>query len=105
MPKTPVDLALAPVAVGIDINLKRIRDASPKDIVEEIIMSLNTEPGGTRDQRAKQVLEVATRLVELHGWTAAISDDATRVELRGGTVDLDVGLSAGLRDYIELGPL
>ena len=105
MPKTPVDLALAPVAVGIDTNLKRIRDAGPKDIVEEIIMSLNTEPGETRDARAKQVLEVATRLVELHGWTAAISDDATRVELRGGTVDLDVGLSAGLRDYIELGPL
>jgi hypothetical protein len=105
IPKSPVDLALAPVAAGIDLNLKRLRDTDPKTLVEELTLSLNTEPGHTRDERAKQVLEIATRLVDLHGWTAGISADATRLQLRGGSVDLDVGLSAGLRDYIELGPL
>ena len=103
MPKTPTDLALAPVAAGVDQNLRRFRDTSPELLVEEVVLSLNCEPGETRAARAKQILEVATRNVDLHGWTVAISEDATRLQLRGGSVDLDVGLSARLRDYIELG--
>jgi len=105
MPKTPVDLALAPVAAGVDLNLKRLRDADPKSLVEEVVLSLNTEPGRTRDERAKQILEIATRQVDLHGWTASVSDDSTRLQLRGGSVDLDVALSAALRDYVELGSI
>jgi hypothetical protein len=103
-PKKPADLALAPVAVEIDQNLQPLRDAAPALLLEELVLSLNTEPGETPAARAKQVLELATRRVDMHGWAASISADSTRIELRGGSVGLDVGLSAALRDYIELGP-
>jgi len=100
-PKKPTDLTLAPVAAEIDQNLQPLRDADPKDVVAAITLTVNENVGETREQRAKQVYLSAIRDVDLHGWTAAISDDATRLQLRGGSVALDVGLSAALRDYIE----
>ncbi len=103
-PKTPTDLTLAPVAAEIDRNLQTLRDAEVDQITEAVVFGLNVDPGQTREERAKQILRVATRLVDLHGWDAAISGDATRVELRGGSVRLDVGLSANVRDFIETGP-
>jgi len=101
-PKNPHDLTLAPVAAEIDQNLDWLRDRPETEIEEELALVLNTEtPAATRDARAAQVLEVALRGVDLHGWTADISDDATRLRLRGGSVSLDIGLSAGLQRYIE----
>ncbi len=35
-PKTPTDLTLAPVAVGIDMNLQRLRDKSVEGIEAEL---------------------------------------------------------------------
>jgi hypothetical protein len=101
-PKAPADLALAPVAVGVDLNLRRLRDKSGVEIAEDLVMQLNQPaPAETRDARARQVLQVAVRGVDLHGWTAKISSDATRLQLRGGSVTLDLGLSAELHRYIE----
>jgi hypothetical protein len=100
-PKRPTDLTLAPVAAEIDQNLQSLRDADPKDVAGAITLTLNENVGETREQRAKQVYLTATRDVDLHGWTAAISEDSTRIQLRGGSVKLDVGLSATLRAYIE----
>jgi len=100
-PKKPTDLTLAPVAAEIDQNLQSLRDLPPKELVAAITLSVNENPGETRDERAKQVSETVLRDVDLHGWTAEISDDATRLQLRGGSVSLDVGLSARVRDYIE----
>jgi hypothetical protein len=100
-PKKPTDLTLAPVAAEIDQNLQSLRDLPPKELVDAVTLSVNENPGETRDQRAQQVVETALRNVDLHGWTVAVSDDATRLQLRGGSVSLDVGLSAHMRDYIE----
>lgn len=101
-PKMPADLTLAPVAAGIDLNLQRLRDKEQTAIVDELVLELNQPaPGDTRAARAKQVLRVAVRDVDMHGWTAEISSDATRVHLRGGSVTLDLGLSAELQRYID----
>ena len=100
-PKTPTDLTLAPVAAEIDQNLQSLRDLPPRELVDAITLAVNENPGETRADRVRQVAEAALRNVDLHGWTARISDDATRLQLRGGSVSLDVGLSAGVRDYIE----
>jgi hypothetical protein len=101
-PKVPADLALAPVAAGIDLNLQRLRDMDESEIVEALALELNQSvPAATRDARAEQVLRVALRDVDLHGWTAEISADSTRLQLRGGSVSLDLGLSALLQRYIE----
>lgn len=105
LPKTPTDLTIAPVAVAIDLNLQRIRDATTERIVDEVALTLNRGPGANREERARQVVEFATRGVDLHGWSAVISADASRLQLRGGSVGLDLGLSARIRSFIELGPL
>jgi hypothetical protein len=103
-PKVPTDLALAPVAAEIDLNLQSLRDAPVEAIFESIALTLNAgAPGSSPEDRADQVLAVATRDVELHGWQATVSEDATRLHLEGGSVSLDVGLSATIERFIEDG--
>jgi hypothetical protein len=39
-PKVPADLALAPVAVSIDLNLQRLRDLTQPQIVDDLVLQL-----------------------------------------------------------------
>jgi len=98
------DLLLAPVAAEIDLNLQRMRDVSPRDVLQELELELDRPAARTdRDERAQLVLEQALRNVDLHGWSAAISDDGCRLQLSGGSVSLDLGLSDGICRYIRDG--
>jgi hypothetical protein len=100
-PKEPKDLALAPVAAAIDVNLQRLRDKAPQDIDYELTLELNQSPSGRdADERAARVLRVALRDVEMHHWTAAVTDDCSSLRLSGGSVSIDLGLSASVRGYI-----
>jgi len=104
-PRTPKDLLLAPVAAEIDLNLQSLRDKSPGDIGDALGVALNVDRAGTdRAQRADRILEEALRAVELHDWHAEITDDAARLRLSGGSVTIDLGLSATILHYIENGP-
>jgi hypothetical protein len=104
-PKTPKDLLLAPVAAAIDMNLQELRDESPAKIGDALGLVLNVDRGGTdRSHRAARILHFALRSVELHDWDANITDDMARLRLSGGSVSLDLGLSATITDYIENGP-
>lgn len=104
-PKVPKDLSLAPVAAQIDRNLQRLRDEpSAIEIDREIVLETNmTGWKGTREEREQRLLEYALRNVELHGWEAAITEDGARLRLSGGSVSLDLGLSASLLRYLEDG--
>ena len=103
-PKKQKDLLLAPVAVEIDRNLQRMRTGTPNDVEAELELELDRPAmAADRTERVELVLRQALRNVDLHGWTAGISDDATRVHLAGGSVSLDLGLSAGITGYIEAG--
>ena len=103
-PRNHRDLMLAPVAVEIDLNLQRMRDVSPRDVLQELELELDRPAARTdRDERARLVLEQALRNVDLHGWSAAISDDGCRLQLSGGSVSLDLGLSDGIGRYIRDG--
>jgi hypothetical protein len=103
-PRVPTDLALAPVAAEIDLNLQPLRDKPPVELLSRIGLALNLDgPGATREERAEEVLEYAVRNVDLHGWEASVSDDATRLHLEGGSVTLEVGLSSTIKSYIETG--
>lgn len=104
-PKTPKDLVLAPLAAEIDLNLQSLRDKSPAAIRESLAIALNiglrtTDP----PQRAGWILEEALRGVDLHGWHAEITDDNARLRLTGGSVSVELGLSATILQYIENGP-
>jgi hypothetical protein len=104
-PKTPKDLLLAPVAAEIDLNLQALRDKSPAEIGDALGIVLNVDRAGAdREQRAARVLEAAVRAVELHDWHTEITDDAARLRLSGGSVSIDLGLSATILRYIENGP-
>jgi len=101
-PKTPLDLSLAPVAAQLDINLAHLRDCPPQEIDFQVSLELDRpERSGTAEERAERILAVAVRNVELHGWTPSISDDHCRLHLSGGSVTLDLGLSAAIMRYID----
>jgi hypothetical protein len=101
-PKNQKDLMLAPVAAEIDRNLQRLRDGSPEDVIAELELELDRPAKYVeRDERAELVLRQALRNVDLHGWTAAITDDGARVHLYGGSVSLDLGLSTAITSYIQ----
>ena len=101
-PKVPRDFLLAPVAAEIDLNLQRFRDLSAADLRFELDLELDRpEMRHTREERASRILRVALRQVDTHHWTAEISDDGARLKLSGGSVTLDLGLSATILRYIE----
>lgn len=103
-PKVPKDLALAPVAAAIDLNLIHLRDKSPAEIDFALALALNrTTTDGDRSDRAAWVLDEAVRGVDLHQWHTEITDDSARLRLSGGSVTLDLGLSAAIMRYIENG--
>jgi hypothetical protein len=103
-PKYPKDLMLAPVAVEIDQNLSRMRDRPPQDVVAKLELELDRPAvSGDREERAGLVLRQALRHVDLHGWSAAITSDGSRLHLDGGSVSLDLGLSPGITRYIQNG--
>ncbi len=100
-PKNQKDLMLAPVAAEIDRNLQRLRRDSPSDVLAELELELDRPAMcPERDERAELVLRQALRDVDLHGWKATLSGDASRVHLDGGSVSLDVGLSPAITGYI-----
>jgi hypothetical protein len=103
-PKQHKDLVLAPVASEIDINLQRMRDESVRDVEATLELELD-RPAMTadRDERAELVLRQALRNVDMHGWRAAITSDGCRVHLDGGSVSIDLGLSANIAAYIHDG--
>jgi hypothetical protein len=103
-PKEPKDLALAPVAAAIDMNLERLRDKPPEEIEYQLILELN-EPAmaHSESERIERVMRVALHEVDMHQWTAAITDDRARLRLSGGSVSIDLGLSASLLRYIAEG--
>lgn len=104
LPKAPADMALAPVAAAIDLNLQRLRDKSLPEIDYELALELN-QPllANDRDERAEHVLRLALRNVDCHGWEASITDDGARLHLAGGSVSIDLGLGATVTRYIESG--
>jgi hypothetical protein len=103
-PKNHKDLMLAPVAVEIDLNLQRMRDRSPREVEAELELELDRPAmSAARNERVGLVLRQALRNVDLHGWSAAITPDGSRIRLLGGSVSLDLGLSSGITGYIENG--
>jgi hypothetical protein len=101
-PKAPKDFLLAPVAAEVDLNLQRFRDLDPQQLRFELDLELDRpEFSHTRDERAARILQAATRNVDMHHWDAAITDDGARLRLSGGSVSLDLGLSAALLRYID----
>ncbi len=103
-PRNTTDLSLAPVAASIDLNLQELRDRGPAEIDQALAVKLNVDPrGATPADRRDWLLQAALRDVNLHDWSAAITGDDARLRLEGGSVTLELGLSATLLRYLQLG--
>jgi hypothetical protein len=102
LPRAPIDLVLAPVAVHLDMNLARLRDMSPAEIEFQIALALDRpERTGTAEERMERLVAVTVRNVELHGWTPKITDDHCGMRLSGGSVSIDLALSAQITRFID----
>lgn len=103
-PRTPKDLALPPVAIHIDENLRYLRSCSVEDVEAGLQLMLDRPPfEDTRETRSHRVLEAALRNVDLHRWTATMSEDDASIHLTGGSVSLDIGVGASVLHFIEAG--
>ena len=104
-PQVPMDLSLAPVAAAIDRNLQRLRDKeSAGEIDRELQLELDQPPlEDTREERRARVLALALRNIDLHGWEVDLAADDSRLHLSGGSVSLDLGLSAAILAYLADG--
>lgn len=102
-PKTSMDLSLAPVAAEIDSNLQPLREKTTAEEIEtELQLATNRIPiDQTPEERGDRVLDLALRNVELHGWEVEMTDDHARLRMSGGSVSLDLGLSASVLRFIE----
>lgn len=97
-----MDLLLAPVAAEIDRNLQHLRDKPLAEIEPALELELDRRLlNDVREERAARVLSAAIRNVDLRGWNVSISSDGARLHLSGGSVTLDLGLSASLLAYVE----
>ena len=100
-PKNVKDLALAPVAAGIDHNVQRLRGKSPEDIQYQLEIELDAVVDSKDPRaRAEQVLAMAIRDVDLYGWDVAVTDDRSAIRLSGGSVSLDIALGASVMAFV-----
>lgn len=110
-PREPRDLALAPVAVHVDMNLRPLREPGPGELEAAFQLLLDRpEIDQTRASPEKRVRDVTLRGVDLHGWSASVTRDGSAVRLEGSSVTLDLALGATLVHHLEeagrrIGPL
>jgi len=102
-PHSPADLALAPVLIGIERNLARLRDGA--DLEFALALALNDDRSWYHSaaERARRVLQAGIREVDLHGWTVSPTPDWHGLAVSHGEYSIPVMLGRRLTGYIEHG--
>ena len=102
-PHSAADLALAPVLIGIERNLARLRDGA--DLQFTLALALNDDNSwyNSAAERAQRVLQGATREVDLHGWVVTPTADWHGLAVSHGGYTVSVMLGWRLTDYIKHG--
>lgn len=100
-PHSPADLALAPVLIGIEQNLVRLRASS--DIEFTLALDLNDDDGWyySPDERAGRVARFAVRGVDLHGWQVKPTPDRCGLAVSHGEYSVSIMCGSQVCDYIE----
>lgn len=103
-PHSPIDLALAPVLINIEENLRILRGSD--DVIFALALELNDMEDQYRSpvDRAKRVQEAAIRNVNLHGLTVRPTDDLHGLEVVHDEYRVSVMLGKRLVEYVEHGP-
>ncbi len=99
-PSSVADLALAPVLIGIERNLARLRDS--KDLQFELAVELNDDDSFYKSPRARacRLQRCAIRGVDLHGWQVTPTDDLHGLAVSHGDYTVSVMVGERLTGYI-----
>jgi hypothetical protein len=102
-PRSTADLALAPVLIGLERNLARLRDSN--DLEFELALELNDDASFYPDEadRARRVMQSVTRNVDLHGWTVCPTVDMQGLAVSHGQYTVSMMLGRQVANYIEHG--
>lgn len=99
-PRSPADLALAPVLISIERNLAQVRDSD--DLEYALALALNDDSGWyhSATERADRVQQLATRGVDLHGWHVSPAPDRQGLLVTHGHNRVSLMLGRRLADYV-----
>jgi hypothetical protein len=102
-PHSAADLALAPVLIGIERNLARLRNSD--DLEFELALELNDDDSfySNSAERARRVVQGAIRNVDLHGWTVSPTPDEQGLTVSRGEYTVSLMLGLQLANYVEHG--
>ena len=102
-PHSPADLALAPVLIGIERNLARLRDGADLDFT--LALALNDDKSWYHSaiERAQRIMQGATREVDLHGWAVTPTADWHGLAVSHGEYTVPIMLGRRLTAYVEHG--
>jgi hypothetical protein len=102
-PHSTTDLALAPVLIGIERNLARLREAT--DLKFELALELNDDDRWycTAPERARRVQEFALRDVDVHGWTVRPTADLYGLAASHNGYTVSLALGKRLTEYVAYG--
>ena len=102
-PHSAADLALAPVLIGIERNLARLRES--RDLEYELALELNDDASfyTSSGERVRRVVAGAIRNVDLHGWTVSPTLDEQGLAVSHGEYTVTIMLGRQLASYVENG--
>lgn len=102
-PHSVADLALAPVIIGLEDNLARLRDSG--DLESELAADLGDDESLYPDEadRVGRILKAATRNVNLHGWSVKLTPDMQGLAVSHGQHRISIMFGKQLANYIEHG--
>lgn len=102
-PRSAADLALAPVIIGLERNLARLRNSD--DLEFELAVQLNDDASFYPEEadRVRRILKAATRNVDLHGWTVSPTPELEGLAVSHGQYTVSVMFGKQVANYIEHG--
>lgn len=102
-PATVADMALAPVLIGIERNLARLRDNA--DLEFALALELNDDQSfyHSPHERADRLRRCAIRNLDLHGWSVSPTSDLFGLAVSHGAFTVSVMLGRQLTGYVLTG--
>lgn len=102
-PRSPADLALAPVLIELEQNLARLRASD--DL--ELLLALDLDDQASFYQgpaeRAERLEKFATREVDLHGWSVTPTPDLYGLAVAHGEYAVSLMFGRRLVEYVQEG--
>ena len=102
-PHSPADLALAPVLIGVERNLDRLRGCDDLEFGFALELNDGNSSYACSQERAGRVRDFAVRDVDLHGWKVQPSTDMTGLTVRHGEYTVSLMIGRRLINYVDSG--